>query len=76
MGAQTSREALTNVRITILKENYPEDKLSKKDCELILAETAGTFQTTRKEGQSQLRSCRLERGTLMYVCTNQQSGQL
>jgi hypothetical protein len=30
MGAQTSREALTNVRIAILKENYPEDKLSKR----------------------------------------------
>jgi len=70
MGAQTSREALTNVRIAILKENYPEDKLSKKDYELILAEIAGAFQTTPKEGQSQLRSYRLEGGTLLYVCTN------
>jgi hypothetical protein len=34
---------LTNVKTAILKENYPEDKLSEEDQEFILAETARAF---------------------------------
>jgi hypothetical protein len=42
---------LTNIRVTILKENYPEEKLSEEDQELILDRFAGAFRTTsRLEG--------------------------
>jgi hypothetical protein len=40
-GPGAYREALTTVRIAILKENYPEDKLYEEDQELNLSETMG-----------------------------------
>lgn len=44
---------MTNTRIAILKVDYPEDKLSEKDQNLILAEFAGHFeQNPTKEGLS------------------------
>jgi hypothetical protein len=66
---------LTNVRIAILKDDYPEAKLSEKEQDLIPAEIAGAFRTTPKERLPRLRSYRLEGGALIYVCTDQQSGQ-
>jgi hypothetical protein len=65
---------LTNVKIAILKENYPEDKLSGEEQDLIMAETAGAFLSTPRERRLRIRSYRLESGTLIYVCTEQQSG--
>jgi hypothetical protein len=40
-GPGTYREAPTNEQIAILKENYPENKLSEEDQKLILAEITG-----------------------------------
>jgi hypothetical protein len=59
-GPGAYREALTTVRIAILKENYPEDTVYEEDQELILSETMGVFQRTSKEGLPQLRLYRLE----------------
>jgi hypothetical protein len=66
---------LTNIRVAILNENYPEDKLSEEDQELILDRITGAFRTTPKGNLPQLRSYRLEGGALMYICAYQQSGQ-
>jgi hypothetical protein len=52
MGPGIYREALTNVRIAILKKNYADDKLSEEDQELILAETVGAFHMAPKKGSS------------------------
>jgi hypothetical protein len=68
-------KALINVKIAILKENYPEDKLTEEDQEFILAEIAGAFRVTHRERFPWLRSYKLEGGALMYVCTDQWSGQ-
>jgi hypothetical protein len=75
MGPGTYREALTNVKIAILKENYPEDKLSEEDQDLILAEIVRVFRMTPRDRLLQFRSYRLERGMLIHVCADQQSGQ-
>jgi hypothetical protein len=64
-----NRDALTNTIIAIPKENYPEDKLSKRDQKFTLVNTAGNFELPH------LRSNRLEGGTLTYVCADLQSGQ-
>jgi hypothetical protein len=45
-GPGTYREAVTKVRTVILKEDYPEDKLSEEDQEFILAETADFIAST------------------------------
>jgi hypothetical protein len=60
---------LTNVKIAVLKENYPEDQ------EFILAEITGAFRKTSRKRLPQLRSYRLDGGALMYVCASQWSGQ-
>jgi hypothetical protein len=74
-GPGTYREALTNIKIAIFKENYPDDKLTKDDRERILEELGRAFRGTPKRELPHLRSFRLEGGALMYVCTNQQSDQ-
>jgi hypothetical protein len=37
-GPETSKEALINVKVAILKKNYPEGKHTKDEKELILEE--------------------------------------
>jgi hypothetical protein len=74
-GPGTCREALTNIKIAILKENYPEDKLTEDDQEHILEELGRVFRGTPKGELPHLKSFRLEGGALMYVCADQQSGQ-
>jgi hypothetical protein len=63
------------MKIAIFKVNYPEDKLTEDDQEHILIELGRVFCRTPKGELLHLRSFRLERGALMYVCTDQQSGQ-
>jgi hypothetical protein len=66
---------LNNIRVAILKENYPEDKLSEENQGLILDRIAGTFRTTPEGILPRLRSYRLEGGAFIYICAEQQSGQ-
>jgi hypothetical protein len=65
-GPGTYREAPTNVQIAILKENYPENKLSE---ELILAEITGGIANNIKERLPCIRSYRLHggKGSLIYA---------
>jgi hypothetical protein len=70
-GSWTYNEALTNIKIAIFKENYPEDD---DDQDHILEELGRAFHGTPKE-LPHLRSSLLEGGTLMYVCADQESGQ-
>jgi hypothetical protein len=74
-GPGTYKEVLTNIKIAIFKENYPEDKVTEDDQEHILEELGRVFCETPKGELPHLRSFRLEGGALMYVCADQQSGQ-
>jgi hypothetical protein len=69
-GPGIYREALTNVRIAILKENYPQDRLSKEDQELILAKTMGILNNTQGRTPA-TQILQTGRGALMYVCADQ-----
>jgi hypothetical protein len=71
-GPGIYREALTNVRIAILKENYPQDRLSKEDQVLILAKTTGILNNTQGRTPA-TQILQTGRGALMYVCADQWS---
>jgi hypothetical protein len=62
------KAALTNIKLAIFKENYPEDKLTEMEQDLILEELGRVFYGTLKGELPHLRSFRLEGGVLMYVC--------
>jgi hypothetical protein len=47
-GPGTYKEALTNVKIAILKENYPEEKLTEDEQDLILEELGRVVRGTPK----------------------------
>jgi hypothetical protein len=66
---------LTDTKIAIFKENYPEDKLTEEEQDHILEELGRVFHGTPKGELLHLKSFRLEAGELMYVCADQQSGQ-
>jgi hypothetical protein len=74
-GPGTYKEALTNIQIGIFKGYYPEDKMTEDDQDHILEEQERVFRETLKGELPHLRSFRLEGGALLYVCSNQQSGQ-
>jgi hypothetical protein len=74
-GPGTYREALTNIKIAIFKENYPENKLAEDDQDHILDELGRVFHGTLKGELPHLRCFRLEGGALMYVCADQKSVQ-
>jgi hypothetical protein len=74
-GPGTYKEALINIKITIFKTNYLEDKLTEDDQDHILEELGMVFRRTPKGELPHLRSFRLEGDALMYVCADQQSGQ-
>jgi hypothetical protein len=65
----------SNIKIAIFKDNCPEDKLTEDKQDLILEELGRVFHETLKGVLPLLRSFRLEGGTFMYVCADQQSGQ-
>jgi hypothetical protein len=48
-GPETYREALTNIKIAIFKENYPEDKLTEDEQEHTLKELGRVFRGTLKK---------------------------
>jgi hypothetical protein len=74
-GPGTYKEALTNTKIAIFKETYPEDKLNEDDQRYILVELGKVLRRTPLEELPHLKSYRLEGGTLIYICADQQSGQ-
>jgi hypothetical protein len=47
-GQGTYKEALTNVKIAILKENYPEEKLTEDEQDLTLEELRRVFRGNPK----------------------------
>jgi hypothetical protein len=76
-GPGTYTEALTNIRIAIFKETYPEDKLTEDDQNSILETLGGggVLRRTPREELPHLKSYRLVGGARIYACGDQQSGQ-
>jgi hypothetical protein len=62
------KEALTNIKIAIFKETYPENKLTEHDHqESILEELGRVLHGTSIGELPHLKSYRLEGGTLIYI---------
>jgi hypothetical protein len=61
--------------MAIFRGTYPEDVIMEGDQNYILEELARVFYETPLEEPSYLNSYRWEGGALIYVCTDQQSGQ-
>jgi hypothetical protein len=59
---------LISIKVVIIKENYPEDKLTEDEQDLIPKETRKVFSRTPKEELMHPKS-------FVYVCGNQQSVQ-
>jgi hypothetical protein len=68
-GPGTYREALTDTKIAIFKENYPEDKLTEEELNSILEELGRVLHGTPKGELPHLMSFRLEAGAIMYSGT-------
>jgi hypothetical protein len=71
----TYKEALTNIKIAIFKETYPEDKLNEDDQTYILEELGKVLHRIPIGELPHLKSYRLEGGALIYRFTDQQSSQ-
>jgi hypothetical protein len=74
-GPGTYKEALTNFKIAIFRETYPEDKITEEDRNSILDILGEALRRTPLEELPPLKSYRLEGGALIYTCVEQQSGQ-
>jgi hypothetical protein len=68
-------EAMTNIKIAIFRETYPEDKLTEEDQNYILEELGRVLRRTPTGELPHLKSYRLEGGAFIRICGNQQSGQ-
>jgi hypothetical protein len=66
-GPGNYKEALTNIKIAIFKEIYPEDKLREHDRESILEELGRVLSGTLIGELPHLKSYRLEGGSLIYT---------
>jgi hypothetical protein len=66
-GPGSYMKALTNIKISIFKENYTEDKLTEDEKDLILKEVSMVICGTEKGKLPHLRSFWLEGGTLICV---------
>jgi hypothetical protein len=73
-GPRTYKKALTNIKVSISRETYPEDKLTEDDQKSILEVLGEVLRMTPIE-LPHLKSYRLEGGALIYICADQQSGQ-
>jgi hypothetical protein len=71
----TYKEAMTNIKIAIFRKAYPEDKLTEEDQNCILEVLGRVLHRTPIGELPQLKSYRLERGALIYIYADQQSGQ-
>jgi hypothetical protein len=74
-GPGTHKEALTNVKIAIFRETYPEDKLSEEYQNYILEELGRVLCKTPTGERPHLKSYRREGGALIYIWADQQSGK-
>jgi hypothetical protein len=72
---RTYKEALTNIKIAIFRKTYPEDKLNEEDHNYILEVLGRVLCRTPTGELPHLKSYRLEGGSLIYICPDQQSGQ-
>jgi hypothetical protein len=66
------KEALLNFRAAILLD-FPEEKVSLEDVNLVLAKIGEVFCETLDGGRPLLRSHRLERDIIFYACADQRS---
>jgi hypothetical protein len=73
-GPGNYKEALTNIKVAIFKDTYPEDKVSENDQDCILEEPGKMLHRTPIGELPHLKSYRLG-GALIYICADQQPGQ-
>jgi hypothetical protein len=66
-GPGTYIEALTNIKVVIFKETYPEEKLTEGDQDSILEALGEVLCRTPKEELPHLKSYRMVGGALFYV---------
>jgi hypothetical protein len=66
---------VTNIKIAIFKETYPEDEGNEEDQNYILEELGRVLHRTPAGELPHLKSYRLQGVALIYICANQQSGQ-
>jgi hypothetical protein len=74
-GPGTYKEALTNFKIAIFRETFPEDRITKDDRDSILEILGKALHRTPLTELPPLKSYILAGGALIYTCVNQQSGQ-
>jgi hypothetical protein len=65
-GLRPYKKALTNTKIAIFRESYPEDKLKCDDENGILEELGRVLRGTPIGELPRLKSCRLKGGALIY----------
>jgi hypothetical protein len=74
-GPGNYKEALTNIKVAIFKDTFPEDKVTVNDQDCILEELGKMLRRTPTGELPHLKSYRLEGGALIYTCADQQSSQ-
>jgi hypothetical protein len=74
-GPETYKEALTNIKIAVFRETYPEDKLTEDDQNSILEALGEVLRRTPTGQLPHLKSYRLKGGALIYICDDQHSVQ-
>ncbi|PNF15260.1 hypothetical protein B7P43_G00966 [Cryptotermes secundus] len=74
-GPGTYKEAVTNIKVAIFRETYPEDKLTEYDQNSILEVLGRVLCRTPLGELPHLKSYRLEGGPPIHICAHQQSGQ-
>jgi hypothetical protein len=67
-GPGIYKEALTNIKVAIFRETYPEDKLIEDDQNSILEVVGEALRRTQIGELPHLKSYRLEGGALIYIC--------
>jgi hypothetical protein len=66
-GSGIYKEALTNIKIVIFKESYPEDKLIEDNLSSSILEELGRVLRGTPTELPHLKSSRLEGGALIYI---------
>jgi hypothetical protein len=74
-GPGNYKEALTNIKVAIFKDTFPEDKVTENDQDCILEELGKMLHRAPIGELPHLKSYRLEGGALIYTCADQQSDQ-
>jgi hypothetical protein len=66
---------LTNFKVAIFRETYPEDRVREEARDSILESLGEALRRTPLGELLRLKSYRLEGGALIYLCVDPQSGQ-